>query len=493
MGAEYIISFDVGTSGVKAALVSLDGELVSSVEKGYPLITPKSGWAEQAPVDYWDALCVCTRSVVADMGAAAAGIAGISLCTQWKGIIPVDSEGNVLHNSLIWLDARAEEEAKLLNARMGTRNFTGQSYWARLMWLKRNRADIYERAETIFEANSFLRWKLTGIRATDISNDFIHSYDPTVDAYYHQILEAAGIDKAKFPPLVQSTAMVGTVTQQAGKALGLPAGLPVFAGCSDIPAVAIGAGCGERNMAHAYLGTSGWVASVVEHKSEYVHIPSAAFRQQDDIVMFGMQSVGLALNWTIAQFYNAEQKQLGKGIFDLLEQELAGVPAGSDRLLATPWLSGELPPLSERARVAFLNGSAVHDRRHFVNAMMESICYSIRQRIQQCEGLLGHPLEEITAVGGGASGSHWMQMLADVLQIPVLVPQANQHTGAIGGAYCALMGLGVCRDLSEIRQKVWIAKRYEPNRENWEEYQRMYEAFTGLYSALEPVFLQLQM
>ncbi len=488
---EYIMSFDVGTSGVKAALVSLEGVLTASVERGYPLVTPRPGWAEQDPLAYWEALCACAREVTAGLGERAA-VVGISLCTQWKGIIPVDRAGNVLHNSLIWLDARAEEEAGILNARLGTQEFTGQSYWARLMWLRRHCPEIYRRAETIFEANSFLRWKLTGVRAMDISNDFIHSCDPVVDGYFDRLLAAAEIDRAKFPPLVQSTDRVGEVTAQAGREMGLPAGIPVFAGCCDIPAVAVGAGCGQRSMAHVYLGTSGWVAAVMEHRSEYVHVPSAPFRREDDILLFGMQSVGLALNWTIAQFYRREQEQLGKGIFDLLERELADIPAGSDRLLATPWLSGELPPLSERARVVFLNGSAIHDRRHFVNAMMESVCYTIRQRIEQCEAFLGHPLEEITAVGGGASGRHWMQMLADVLQIPVLVPQANQHTGAIGGAYCALVGLGVCRDLSEIRRRIGIAGRYEPNRECWEEYRHMYEAFTGLYPALDPVFRKIQ-
>lgn len=488
---EYIMSFDVGTSGVKAALVSLEGELAAGAERGYPLVTPRPGWAEQDPMAYWAALCACAREVTADLGRNMA-VAGISLCTQWKGIIPVDRAGNVLHNSILWLDARAEEEAGLLNARLETEEFTGQSYWARLMWLKRHCPEVYRRAETIFEANSFLRWKMTGAAAMDLSNDFIHACDPAADDYLKRILAAAEIDRSKFPSLVQSTDRVGELTPWAGREMGLPAGIPVFAGCCDIPAVAVGAGCGQRGMAHVYLGTSGWVGAVAEHRSAHIHIPSVSFRREDDILLFGMQSVGLALDWTIAQFYRREREELGKGVFSLLDRELSDIPAGSDRLLATPWLSGELPPLSERARVVFLNGSAVHDRRHFVNAMMESVCYTIRQRVEACQTFLGRPLEEITAVGGGAGSGHWMQMLADVLQIPVLVPRANQHTGAIGGACCALVGLGVCRDLSDLRQRVRIAARYEPDRDRWEAYRRMYQAFIGLYPALDPVFRELQ-
>ncbi len=492
MPETYVISYDLGTSGIKVALVSGSGRLLACAQKGYPLLTPRPGWAEQDPMAYWKALCECTRNVMDGAARRPEAAAGISICTQWKGIIPVDAQGQVLHNSLIWLDARAQEEAEYLNLCLNTRMFTGQSYWARLMWLKNNHPDIYNRADCIFEANSFLRWKMTGLRAMDISNDFIHSLDPAVDGLYDNILKAAGIDRNKFPPLVDSTAQVGMVTRQAGLELGLPDGIPVFAGCSDIPAIAIGAGCGKQNMAHAYFGTSGWVGAVVKHEASLVETPSCALNSREDIVLYGMQSVGLALDWTLKQFYGAELQTMGSGIFAYLEEELKDMPPGSQRLLATPWLCGELPPLCEKARIAFVNANALHTRRHFVNAMMESICYSILCRVRQCEAMLGRPLPDITVVGGGASGGHWMQILADVLQIPVLVPEDNKHAGAIGGAYCALMGLGLCGAMPQIGDQVRMRHRYEPRAENWPEHQRMHEAFVGLFDTLKPVFERLQ-
>lgn len=488
----YVMAFDVGTSSVKTAVVTTDGRLLSCASEAYPLATPRPGWAEQDPEDYWRALCVSAQRAVSESGVPATEIAGISLCTQWKGIIPVDARGRVLHNCIIWLDARAEEEAAYLNKRLKTGMFNGQSYWAKLLWLKQRQPQVYARAEHIFEVNSFLRWRMTGQCATDVSNDFIHSYTGEINDFYARILQAAEIDREKFPPLVDSTSQTGALAQKPAAELGLPSGIPVFAGCADIPAVAIGAGCGDRGTVHAYFGTSGWVGTVTNRQDVGSGLISTAMDREQDVLLFSMQSVGLALNWALSTFYAAEQAQLGKGIFDLLERELAFLPAGSDRLIATPWLSGELPPLSERARLVFLNASKLHTRQHFVNAVMEGVCYSTRQCVQRCEALTGQKLEKLAVVGGGSGSMHWMQMLSDVLGIPVVVPEDTAHAGTIGGAYCVLAGLGRSQDAEAIRRTRRIQRRFFPRSENRAEYDRMFGIYSELYERLEPIFSQLQ-
>ena len=158
----YVMAFDVGTSGVKTAVIAADGRLLACAGGTYPLAAPRPGWAEQNPEDYWLALCAGARRAAAEAGIPPEGIAGISLCTQWKGIIPVDAQGRALHPCVIWLDARGEEEAAYLNERLGTGLFSGQSYWAKLLWLKRRRPEIYSRAAYILEVNSFLRRRMTG-------------------------------------------------------------------------------------------------------------------------------------------------------------------------------------------------------------------------------------------------------------------------------------------------------------------------------------------
>ena len=258
----YVMAFDVGTSGVKTAVIAADGRLLACAGGTYPLAAPRPGWAEQNPEDYWLALCAGARRAAAEAGIPPEGIAGISLCTQWKGIIPVDAQGRALHPCVIWLDARGEEEAAYLNERLGTGLFSGQSYWAKLLWLKRRRPEIYSRAAYILEVNSFLRRRMTGQWAVDVSNDFIHSPTEETDRFYRRVLEAGELDREKFPPMVDSTDQTGVLAPGPAGELGLPPGIPVFAGSADIPAVAIGAGCGARGAVHAYFGTSGWVGAV---------------------------------------------------------------------------------------------------------------------------------------------------------------------------------------------------------------------------------------
>ncbi len=488
----YVMAFDVGTSGVKTAVIAADGRLLACAGGTYPLAAPRPGWAEQNPEDYWLALCAGARRAAAEAGIPPEGIAGISLCTQWKGIIPVDAQGRALHPCVIWLDARGEEEAAYLNERLGTGLFSGQSYWAKLLWLKRRRPEIYSRAAYILEVNSFLRRRMTGQWAVDVSNDFIHSPTEETDRFYRRVLEAGELDREKFPPMVDSTDQTGVLAPGPAGELGLPPGIPVFAGSADIPAVAIGAGCGARGAVHAYFGTSGWVGAVTDRQAPASGLAAAAMDRERDVVLFSLQSVGLALNWAVDQFYAAERAQLGGGIFDLLERELEDLPAGSGRLLAAPWLSGELPPLSERARLAFLNGCPLHTRRHYVNAVMEGVCYAMRQCAQRCGELRDRPLEALTVVGGGANSGRWMQMLADVLGIPVSVPADHAHAGAAGGAYCALAGLGLWRDAGAVRRSRRAERRFLPREERREEYEKMYGVYTGLYQRLEPIFTQLQ-
>ena len=268
MKKSYIVSYDLGTSGVKIALVDLEGNLISSETVGYSLLIPQHGWAEQDPNEFWGAVCKGTKQVVANENMKPEAIAGIAFGTQWKGIIPLDHDDNVLHNAIIWLDGRAEKQAKKLNTRMHTDTFTERDYWARLMWVKEELPETYEKTANFLEVNAFLKFKATGVKAVDLTNDFIHNLEPEIQKYYNRVLTSAELDPDKFPPLVMPAERVGELTAEAAEKLGLCEKTPVFGGCGDIPAIAIGAGCSSIGSAHIYLGSSGWLGiSVLERKT----------------------------------------------------------------------------------------------------------------------------------------------------------------------------------------------------------------------------------
>ncbi len=482
MKHDYVLSYDFGTSGVKIALVDLQGNLEASEIIGYALLTPRPGWAEQDPDEFWQAVCQGTRKVMSGANVPARSVVGLAFGTQWKGIIPVDAQGRTLHNAIIWLDGRAGKQAAVLNARLHTDSFTERDYWARLMWVKEERPGIYARTQTFLEVNAFLKFKATGVKAVDLTNDFIHHPDPGIQDDYSRVLAAAGLDPEKFPPQVLPAEKVGEMTAQAAADMGLREGIPVFGGCGDIPAIAIGAGCSAQGRAHIYLGSSGWLAVSVAERRAGVGELYQAFDQGKELLLYVMQSACMAQNWAVRQLYRGEQERLKDGVFRFIDQDMADVAPGCERMIATPWLHGELPPLSNEARMVFFNINNRHDRRHMMKAVLEGICFSLRWKIDMYREQTGQALEAIRVVGGAAGSDQWMQSLANILGIPVMIPENAAHAGAIGTAYCAIVGLGRCPDFEAADEMIQVAKVFSPD----PAYRELYDQLFGVYKALYP-------
>lgn len=485
---KFVLSYDLGTSGVKGALVTPDGEVAYTATASYPLYTAEGGIAEQDPADYWRGVCSVTRAVLEKSGVAPEAVMGMALDTMWKGIIPVDADGNVLHRSIIWLDSRSATEARLLNERFGEDTFNSADYFPKLYWLRRNRPEVFEKAVTVFEVNSYIKWKATGVASVDEGNSFVHSADPELDAYYAELMNFMDIPRKKFPQVAPSCGLVGHVTEAAALELGLPAGVPVFGGTSDINAIAMGAGAAAVGGVHIYFGSSGWIGYTLPHKFETLYF--SPFDGRRDVHIMGSQAIGLSYNWAIDRFYGEEKKALGDGIYALLDRQLSEIPAGSEGVFATPWFYGERPPLFGRdARGNFLGLGAVHDRRHMTRAVMEGVCYQIRMGAEYNAKNYGRRLPKtVRAIGGGSCSDIWMQILADVLNVTIEVPAATRHAGALGTAYCALVGLGLCDSVEDAASRVQIARTFTPNPEAAEVYNKGYRTFEKIYKTLVTLF-----
>jgi len=491
MRKKYVIAYDLGTSGVKAALIDLQGQLLSHATAGYPMITPRENWAEQDPNWYWDGVCAVTRTVLGACSAEPEDAQGIVFCTQWKGIIPVDASGEILHNCIIWLDARAGKQAVALNRYFGRELFCAADYWPKLAWLRENDPEIYNRAAMIFEVNSYLKWKATGIAASDYSNHFVRSFDPALQAFYNEFLTMYDMDISKFPGLVRSTDLVGVTTVRAAGEMGLVPGIPVFGGCNDIQAISVGAGSSALGGVHTYFGSSGWMGFSVRHTFGDLYL--SPFDEEKDISIYGLQSIGLSYNWAVRELYAREMTEMGDEVYRYVDSQVSSIPAGSRGLFATPWFYGERPPLfSSEARGTFLNLGAQHDRRYMVRAVMEGVCYMLKMsECYSCEQKGLAPPGTINVVGGGSESDVWMQMLADVLNIPVRVPEAPRHAGTVGAAYCALIGLGLCKNYEEASEKVRIARVLVPQPEAVAAYAAGFAVFRELHEMLSPLFKKL--
>jgi xylulokinase len=487
MEKSYVLSYDVGTGSVKTVIVDFEGNVVSVANAKYPLLTPQAGWAEQEPEAYWEAVCISTKQALEQAGIPSRSIKGVAFGTQWKGIIPLDSQDKVLHNNIIWLDSRAGQQAEKINKKMNSNVLMGNDYWPKLMWVREELPDIYEKTHCFLEVNAFLKFKATGGKAVDLTNNFIATTDKGLQDYFDQVMAAADLDPKKFPPLVMTTEKVGGITGKAAVAMGLLEGTPVFGGCGDIPAITIGSGCCEPDDAHIYLGSSGWMGTITKRGTSPDDF-YLTFEKDKDIRLDGLKSAGMALNWAIDQFYHSEKETLKEEIYNFVNGEIESIPPGSMNMIATPWFFGAFPPVPQTARSVFLNVTYLHDRRHMVNAVLEGICYQMRWIMEIYHKKIAKTINSIRVVGGCASSDHWMQMMADVLQIPVEVPQNPSHAGAMGTAYCAFIGLGLVGGFEEAGQKIKLKNTFLPRQEYSKTYSDLFAIYKEICPTMESLF-----
>ena len=494
----YIIAFDVGTTAVKVVCIDRQTGKLTTGKADCDLFFPQPNFVEQDPHQLWDALCTACRECVAKAQPDLSEIGGMVICAPWRNIIPLDKDGNVLHRSLIWMDARGIDQAARLNRSMNTTSFTGQDYHARLLWLKENEPEIWNKAAHIVGLNCYFKYRATGNIVTECSDDFIHTPSPTVQAHYSNVLRHCGFteeDLAKFPPSLPSTAVMGELLPEAAARMGLRPGIPVVGGFGDLNAITFGCGCIEDGMAHIYLGTSGWLC-----ETKFERIPGYGrghftLDEQHENTLFGIQTGGRAYDWLISQFYSAERSELGDAAFEFVNQEIATVAPGCDGLIATHWLGGELPPLAAKnAKGLFFNITGQHERKHFARAMLESLCYTHRLSLNsytQFHG--GQTPDSIRVVGGGAMSAEWMQMMADILKIPVRVPANPRFVGTMGAYYCAMIGLGLAKDYADAiaSQSLGEETVYYPNPDNFAVYDKNFSVYSKLYTTLKPLYDEL--
>jgi len=505
--SKFIAAYDFGTSGVKVALVDSGGRIIASREKPYALLRPAPTRVEQDPDEYWDAVCRATKDVMQDAELAPDQIIALSFSTQEQNIIPIDRDGKILYNAISWLDSRAKKQADEINEKLGVDALRSQDLYCRLLWLKQNEAEIYEKTEYFHTCNSYLQYKATGVKAAAADSPILYELPPDFREMLDAVFAVSGLDESRIPPMLNACDKSAELDAKGAEELGLVKGIPVFGGSVDVTGAAAGAGCVKEGDAHMYFGSSGWLSAVI---NESVQTTGDGLYRVPGILpgtlIYGgcINSCCLTLDWAIDRFYGAEKNQLaddktfpeghkyyGSGIYDVVNDDAKAVSPGSDGLMVGPWLNGEQCPINDpRARGVFFNVKEEHKRGHFINAIYESICYSMKWQLEYYENDAGGKISRIGANGGGSLSDHWMQILADVLQMPVYVPSHARHSGAIGAALAASIGLGLTKE-DEISSFVSVEKEFFPRREYADLYEDKYGKFKKLYLASKELFTEL--
>ncbi|MBN2554152.1 MAG: xylulokinase [Spirochaetales bacterium] len=501
----YIVAYDLGTGGLKAALYSDQGKFLDSLFAEYPTLSARETWAEQSPDSWWSAFCSTTGGLIEKHRLDPHDIAVVSFSGQMMACLPVDRGGRPLRDCLIWADRRSTAQTEALRRRIDEQRYyriTGNRIYPtyslpKYMWLKENEPDVYGKTFMFLQPKDYIVFRLTGTFATDYSDaSGTAALDMTGRDWSAEVLELAGIDADKLPEIRSSTDRVGAVSRAAAGQCALASGTPVVLGAGDGPCGNLGAGVYEEGKAYLYLGTSSWISlasrqMVADPQMVLFNICSV---DPGMTYVYGtMQMGGGSLQWLKETICVAE-KQLseltGTSPYAYMTQEAEKSPPGARKLVFLPYLRGERSPRwNPRARGAFIGLSASHTRGDIIRSVLEGITCNLKI-IRDAIGSEGARVKQMRAIGGGAESRLWRQIFADVFQEPIHVPVLLEGANTLGSAILGGVGAGIFDSFRVIEELNPVALVQEPSADpqSRRAYQELFALFDSCYQALTPIF-----
>ena len=499
----YLLGIDLGTSGIKTQLFSQDGRSIASATQEYPLYQPQNGWAEQNPAHWWNACVATIQQVLADAAIAPIEIAGIGLSGQMHGLVMLDESGEVLYNSILWCDGRTTEECAEITQTIGAKRLIEISAnpalpgftAGKILWMRRHRPEIYARCRHILLPKDYLRFKLCGVFATEVSDaSGMNLLDVPRRQWSEEILNKLDIPIEYLPSMHESCEVSGYITSEAAALTGLAASTPVVGGAGDNAAAAIGTGVVQQGKAFTTIGTSGVIFAhsdtvAIDPKGRVHSFCSAVPGKWT--VMSCTLAAGGCLQWFRNTFCTPEMlaaEGMGKDPYYIMDQQAATVPIGANRLLFLPYLMGERSPiLNANARGVFFGLSGMHTRQDMLRAVMEGVSYSLQHCLTVLQEM-GIPFTQMLATGGGGNSTLWRQMLADIYNCAV-VTVSNKEGPALGAAILAGVGTGVYSSVEDACNRfIKTEAPQNPIAENNAAYLPYFALYKQVSSALQSSF-----
>lgn len=499
----YLMGIDVGTTGTKTLLINDTGEVVASVTSEYPMHTPRPLWAEQDPEDWWQAAVYSIRQVLQQSGIDAAEIAGIGLTGQMHGMVMLDAGGKVLRPCIMWNDQRTAAQCDWIMNTIGRERFLDLTLnralpgftAPKIIWTRENEPAVYAQAAKVLLPKDYLRYRLTGIYATEVSDaSGTVLLDVQNRNWSDEVLSELGIPREWMPECFESIEVTGEITAEVAELTGLKKGTPVVGGGGDQAASAVGTGVVEPGLVSVTMGTSGVVFAYTEKPSRDVEGRLHTFCHAVPgkwHVMGVTLSAGGSFRW-FRDTLGLEEKNVAMlsrvDPYVILTSEAQRAPAGSEGLLFLPYLTGERTPYADPdARGAFVGLTLRHDKRHMVRSVLEGVAYSLRDCIELFRDM-AIPIQQVRAVGGGARSDVWRQIMADVFGTELVTINVTDST-AYGAALLAGVGSNVYASVPEAcAASIRITDRIEPIAANETVYNEYYPVYQTLYHALEPAF-----
>ena len=490
----YYIGIDLGTSAVKLLLVDEGGRICASVSEEYPLSFPQPGWSEQNPDDWWAGVCRGLERLLE--GKETEKVAGIGVGGQMHGLVILDEEDHVIRPAILWNDGRTARETEWLNTEVGkerlselTANIAFAGFTApKLLWMRSHEPENFRRIAKIMLPKDYINYRLTGIHACDFSDaSGMLLLDVKNRCWSDEMLDICGINKGQMPRLFESYETIGVLKPEFAAAFGLRKDVRVVAGAGDNAAAAVGTGTVGDGACNISLGTSGTIFISSERFGVDPNNALHAFAHADGKyhLMGCMLSAASCNKWFCEDILKTTD-------YGAVQSGITEEALGRNRVYFLPYLMGERSPINDTdARGLFIGLSMDTGRADMMQAVLEGVAFAIRDSFEVAKGI-GLKIDRSMLCGGGARSSLWARIMANVLNIPLDIPQTEEGPG-YGGAMLAMVGCGAYDDVGACADAlVSTSRTILPEEALAARYEQAYRKFQKIYPAAKGLFRELK-
>jgi len=470
-----IMGLDIGTSGCKCTLLDETGAIIAVASHTYTVIRSHAGHSELNPLEVWSAVKLVIANVLkAD---TSCGVKAVAISSFGEAVIPLGQRGEELSNSMLYTDARGQDEAEQLSRQLGAARvmeLTGIPIHAmysisKVMWLKKHQSELFSKTRMVMQFGDYISYKLTGIARIDYSlASRTMAFNLTSRSWDSSIMAAAGLDPDLFSVPIPSGDIIGHVHRQAAQETGLMTSTLVVAGGHDQACASLGAGIIKEGQAMDGIGTVECIAAafsrpVLSDEMRHYYYNCGPHVLKDLYLTYAFNAAGSLLQWfqeNYAETEHLEEQRTGIPIFELLNQKAADKPTD---LLVLPHFSGSGTPHMNTSAKGLIYGLTLStEPKHIYRALMEGITYEVLYNLD-CLSTVGVQVDTLRAVGGGAKSDLWMQMKADIMNRKIETLHVSE-AGTLGAAILAGVAVGIYASCEEaVAQLVKVKAEFYPD------------------------------
>jgi xylulokinase len=480
------LGIDLGTSGLRAILVTAKGDTLAAAERPYTVSHPQHGWSEQNPAHWIAALDAIMADFATQYPKEMASVAAIGASGQMHGATLLNEAGTVLRPCILWNDTRSQTQAQQLDAMAKIRAISGNIVFPgftapKLVWVAQNEPQVFAQVAKVLLPKDYLNFWLTGLYTSEMSDAAGTAWlDVGARNWSQELLAASGMHANQMPNLVEGSETIGPIKPELADKWGLPRDAIVAGGAADNAAAACGVGTLEEGQGFVSLGTSGVLLAA---RDNFAPAPASAVHTFCHAVPNTWYQMGVIL--AASDSLNWLARNLEKSPADLTAK-LGDTLSGPGHMRFLPYLSGERTPHNDASiRGAFLNIDIESDQTDMTRAVMEGVSFALRDCLEALQST-GAQFESLLAIGGGTGSTYWVELLATILNIPIDIPASGEFGAALGAARLAICaGSGAAP--KDVMTRPKIARTIQPNAPLVAAYDAAYQKYKATYQAIKAV------